>query len=86
VRGGDGGEVDVVVLCAATPAAVRLARVRHPGSRVVAVVSTLTDSAVVVEILAGGADACIRGGDARLLAAHLLACGRRITRATALAG
>jgi len=87
VRVEDTGPVDVVVLCSATPAGVRLTRREHPESRVVAVVTAQTAAADVIDVLSSGADACIRGGDARVLAAHLLACGRRMGRPLhALAG
>jgi hypothetical protein len=68
---------DVVVLFAATPEAVRGLRRVSRGIPIVAVASPGAEAEVILGLLGAGADACVRASDARLVAAHVLACIRR---------
>jgi catechol 2,3-dioxygenase-like lactoylglutathione lyase family enzyme len=57
--------------------AVAVARAEFRGQPLLAVVSGMADSAVVVDALDAGADACARTAAAAVIASHLLAMQRR---------
>ena len=46
-------------------------------TRIVALVDPDAPAELVAGVLTAGADACVRGGQAAILASHLVACRRR---------
>jgi hypothetical protein len=74
---------ELVVLADATGSAVKAARTVAPVAGIVAVVDPLASTAVIVDVLEAGADACVRSGDATVIASHITACRRRRLEARA---
>jgi hypothetical protein len=74
---------ELVVLAGATGSAVAAARIAAPDTGIVALVDPLASTAVIVDVLEAGADACVRSGDATVIASHIAACRRRRLEARA---
>ncbi|MFI5909101.1 hypothetical protein [Dactylosporangium sp. NPDC051541] len=70
-------EPDIVLLDDPGPRSVTAACLRHPAASIVAILSPYSDHQAVVDVLEAGADACVRSGNAPVIAAHLEACRRR---------
>ena len=69
---------EIVLFSGATEADVLAARAFLPGrTRVVALVDEDAPAELVAAVLTAGADVCVRGGLAAILASHLVACRRR---------
>jgi hypothetical protein len=74
---GDLTVADLVVVTAPTPGKVAAIQARQPDASIVAIAHPAARVDAVVELLAGGATACVRTTEADLVAAHLIACARR---------
>jgi hypothetical protein len=69
---------EIVLLTAASADEVRATRRALPRrTRVVALVGADAPAEAVADVLTAGADVCVRGGHAAILAGHLVACRRR---------
>ncbi len=69
---------DALLLVDADGHSVRTVRAKLPATPIVALLRLDAPAAGVVDVLQGGADACVRGADpAPVLVAHLRACLRR---------
>ena len=69
---------EIVLFTRATVAEVTTARAVLPRqARIVALVDGDAPAELVAGVLTAGADACVRGGPAAILASHLVACRRR---------
>jgi hypothetical protein len=69
---------EIVLLTDATADEVGAVRRRLPRrTRVVALVGDDAPADAVADVLTAGADVCVRGGQAAILAGHLVACRRR---------
>jgi hypothetical protein len=79
------GAAELVVLAGATGSAVAAARAAAPDAGIVGVVDPVAPTAVIVDVLEAGADACVRCGDAWVIAGHIAACRRRRLEASARA-
>ncbi len=66
-----------VAIVVTNPAFVTAAKTRWPAAGVIALVPMRDDGTEVVAALAGGASVCMRGTDARLIAAYAQAIARR---------
>ncbi|HSP39101.1 MAG TPA: hypothetical protein VLR26_15265 [Frankiaceae bacterium] len=68
---------DLIVVTSPTPDAIAAVRARQPDASIVALAQPAAGVDAVVELLQGGATACVRSAETGLVAAHLVACARR---------
>ena len=71
------GGAELVVLTSATGSAVAAARAAAPLAGVIGLVDSHVPTAVIVDVLEAGADACVRSADPLVIAGHVAACHRR---------